>query len=194
MTPLEPRELPPSSSFSTPHVQAFHGARFFHQVLEQQTAEAWARTTDLGGTEEAMVQAFAPDALQRQALSEAVQVFAALAVEGAINLLGIIILGEEQFYRELGNMKQRDKLRTLLDLVGAAEVGHGLRVMASAKRLADARNRFVHPRPQEGAPHLGDIGRRSDLIGARAAMNDLKEFFAELQQCDHRYTVFFVLF
>jgi hypothetical protein len=73
---------------------------------------------DQGGTAEAMNQLAAEGALERQALSEAVQVFAGMAVESAVNLLGVMAIGEDQFLRRVERRPVRDKLSTLLRVIG----------------------------------------------------------------------------
>src|SRR5207302_193765 len=155
--------------FSTPHVPAMHGAEFFYQLLEAQTAEVFERAADKGGGEQAVIEAAAEDALPRQALSEAVQVFAAMAVEGAINLLGVMVLGEDAFIERLERKRHLDKLVAVLELSGASPERIEV-LLPIAQRLADARNAFVHPKAQEGRPRFEEHEeRRSDLKSAREA-------------------------
>src|SRR6266853_6544554 len=114
----KPRELPSRSGFSTPHVQALAGARYLLGQLEEQTAVVTARAAELraAGTNEDL--AYLDGALERQALSEAVQVLAAMTAEGAVNLLGVLVLGEDDFYSSLERRLILDKLAQLLSTVG----------------------------------------------------------------------------
>jgi hypothetical protein len=190
---LKARELPPSGSFSTPHIQAFQGAQFLIQLLETQTAATHRRALELGGDDDAFVRAAGDDALQRQALSEAVQVFCAMTVEGAVNLLGVLALGEESFRVRLERKPHLEKLMILLQAIDPTSKPRLELLLAVAKRLADARNSFVHPKSQEGEFRFSQGARRSDIVGAREAMADMRLFFEVLRQCNHRYAVFFNL-
>jgi hypothetical protein len=190
---LQRRELPLRNSFTVPHVQAFHGARYFMSLLESQTSAVHRRGAELGGGEEALEHAAEFDALERQALSEAVQVFAAMATEAAVNLLGVLTLGEETFLDRLERKPQLEKLRVLLDLLSPAARDQAAELLRVAKTLADARNAFAHPKSRETDLSADVSLRRGDVESAREAMADVLHFFKLLGAYDRTYATFFQL-
>jgi len=194
MSNLQLRALPSRAAFTTPHVQAFQGAQFLYHLLEQQVAAVYQRAADLGGDNEALIQAAVEGALQRQALSESVQVFCAMTVEAAVNLLGLISLGEEQFRSKVEHMSHVEKLRTLLRLINRNSTERVQLLLAIAKRLAKARNSFVHPKAHEGELRTNPASRRGDIEGARRAMDDMHQFLEVLREFDQQYGVFFNCF
>lgn len=185
------RELPSSSSFTTPHSQCRAGALYFLRILEQETILIEDAVEEAGGSEEALIRIYANGALERQALSEAVQVFACMALESAVNLLGVMALDPEQFIREMEKGPLRDKLATLLDAVTADHPDGDAELIQIAMRLAEARNDFVHPKPREGLPAPRSHTRRPDLRSARGAIADMERFLQLLTRRSSRYAVFF---
>jgi hypothetical protein len=198
MKPKKPdpelRELPSSSQFSAPHVQCRAGAIYLLDLLEEQTMLLDIAVDDEGGTEEAMFRLAAEGALERQALSEAVQVFAGMTIESAINLLGVMALGEEQFLRQVERRPPKEKLSTLLRVIENEDPSDDDELLAIVARLAGARNAFVHPKPQEGLPRPSQRERRPDLRSAREAVKDMGRFLELLQRRNRRYGLFFVAF
>lgn len=194
MLDLQLRALPSTGAFTTPHVQSFQGVQFFYQLLEQQVADVHRRAAELGGDNEALIRAAVEGALQRQALSEAVQVFCAMAVEAAVNLLGLLSLGEEQFRTQVEYKPHLEKLKILLRLIDRDSTERAQLLLAVAKRLANARKSFVHPKAREGEPRLSTDCRRGDVESARQAMSDVHQFFELLRECNQRYSVFFNFF
>jgi hypothetical protein len=175
MSDQKPRNLPARSSFSTPHVQSFKGSLYFLQLLEQQSAPP-----NIEGT------------LEQQALSEAVQVFAAMTIEGAVNLLGLLVLGEDVFYSTLERKPIREKLSDLLTtLGGVSEVVHN-DLLSLATNLSQPRNSFVHPKPQEGTPHPR-VGRGPSRPSARQAVDEARRFLEILRDITPLYRPFFLV-
>jgi hypothetical protein len=196
---LKARELPPTSGFTTPHAQAYAGAQFLCQELENWNARIHELIRVADGDITAITEAELSGALERQALSEAVQVMCAMTIEGAVNLLGVMVLGEQQFLDEFEAMGRQKglltKLKALVRLVRGTELKETEELFAAAQRLAAARNDFVHPKAQEGSPTWNrSSSRRSDLQSARAAIADVHRFFDALRALDPRYTLFFFLF
>jgi hypothetical protein len=190
---LQRRELPRRSSFTVPHIQAFRGAKYFLRLLESQTSTVRRHAAELGGSDEALEQAAEVDALERQALSEAVQVFAAMAAEAAVNLLGVLTLGEQSFLDHLEKKPHIEKLRVLLDLLSPTSTDQAEELLQVAKTLADARNAFAHPKSQEGDSLASVSLRRGDVESAREAMADVLHFFKLLGAYDRAYATFFRL-
>src|ERR1700674_4239754 len=174
MTKPDPqlRQLPARSEFSLPHAQCRVGAFYFLNILEDQIALLDIAVQEEGGTAEAMNRLAMKGALERQALSEAVQVFAAMTVESAVNLLGVLAMGEDQFLQQLEFCPLIEKLSTILRVIEGRTPNESDELLLLARRLADARNGFVHPKPQEGPPRHIQRERRGDLKSARAAVDD----------------------
>jgi hypothetical protein len=191
--PLEKRELPSRSSFSSPHIQSYRGAQFFWQLLEAQWAEVQRQAELAGGGDDALFEAAMPGALERQAISEAVQVFCAMTVEGATNLFGMLVLGEDQFVRELERRSAARKLKELVRLVDDREMANDDSLLLPVERLMAARHSYVHPKSQEGEWRQS-TGRRANLESARAAIQDVHLFFDALQALPLRYAGLIRLF
>lgn len=179
-------------SFTVPHMQAYRGARYFLRLLEEQTADVQRRWAEIGGGDEMLDFVADTNALERQALSEAVQVFCAMAVEAGVNLLGLLLLGEEAFAR-LPIKRQREKLPALLDIIDPSLTEQAEELLLLAKRLADARNEFVHPKAREGTLPGDAAPRRGDVESAREAMEDVHIFFKRLGEYDRSYATFFFI-
>jgi hypothetical protein len=167
------------------------GAFYFLNILEQQIAVLDNAVADEGGTPEAMNRLAAEGALERQAVSEAVQVFAAMTVESAANLLGVLAMGEEQFLRQLEFRPLLEKLSMILRVIEGRTPNEADELLVVARTLADARNSFVHPKPQEGPLRHVQRERRGDLRSARAAVDDMESFLELLRNRNHRYGLFF---
>jgi hypothetical protein len=196
MTKPDPhlRELRSNSSFSVPHAQCRVGALYFLNILEERTAILHLEADDQGGTSEVLDRLAAETALERQALSEAVQVFAGMTVESAVNLLGVLALGEDQFVHDLERRPLLEKLSTLLRVIEGNAPSDTDKMLVVAYRLAEARNAFVHPKAQEGPLRHVPRERRSDLASARAAIEDMEHFLELLRKRNHRYSIYFVRF
>ena len=191
---LARRELPSAGGFSLPHLQAHQGARYLltHLVAIEVAADAAAAERIKHGIDPTIARI--PGALDRQAISQAVQVFSAMTIEGAVNLLGVLLLGEKTFVEALERAPLLEKLGTLLDKLvppPAPELRQELEVLASG--LSHARNAFVHPKPQEGIPS-GSVGRPSNRSAAEQAFQECERFLTLLQQLDPEYRTFFLVF
>jgi hypothetical protein len=186
----KPRELPSSSSFSTPHVQSLAGARFLLRLLEEQTATVVARAADFHAAGQHEDLAYLDGALERQALSEAVQVLSAMAVEGAVNFLGVLVLGGEAFYRALERKPVQKKLRETLTTLGWTKEPEYSELMSLVDSLSQARNSFVHPKPQEGVPPARE-GRGPTFANARQSVAEAMRVLQLLQSVSHVYRLFF---
>ncbi len=192
--PLLARELPGAGSFSTPHTQSFAGAQFLYQQLANWDAQIQEQVALAGEDPDARFAAEISGSLERQALSEAVQILCAVTVEGAANLLGVLVLGEGQFMRRLEKARLTEKLKRVLRLLECNHTASYKMMIGCARRLSDARNGFVHPKPQEGRRRRNRTERRPDLRSAREAISDVHAFFGAIRSLDPRYSAFFWLF
>ena len=172
------REEPASSEYSAPHWQCFEGAKHLLKVLEDMCAAA-----DQKAATDPM--SLMDGAIERQAVSEAVQVFAAMAVEGAVNLYCLHIFGETAMTRRFLRLTVAKKLKHALPEATQNREEVLKQLAAIARELADARNKFVHPSPTERIPPV-TRGRRGDLESARTSVSDVVEFVRILRAADHR--------
>ena len=193
MVILVPRAWPDTIECSAPHLQCFAGAQLFIRLLELRTALVYERAEELGGDDAALERAAAVDALELQALSEGVQVFCAMTVESAINLLGVLVLGEEQFMSKIERAATDTKLRKLMHLLREDTPPGAAPMFVAVNRLTSARNSFVHPKPQEGKYRSSVEERRGDIESARAAMVDVQIVFAGMRDLHSRCGPFFML-
>jgi hypothetical protein len=183
------RELPPSGGYDVLHVQSLRGAIYLLGPLRRMHTEAHERAEKLGG-EHKLAEAALHHAMERQALSEAIQVLSAITCEAAVNLLGLLVLGEEQFHRTIERLPTQAKLRDLVDLVAETPVNDNAALFQSLRRLMDARNEFVHPKPSEG----GDVTPHRfppSVAAAEASVRLAITFLSELTKVNGRYSSFF---
>jgi hypothetical protein len=131
--------------------------------------------------------------MELQALSEGVQVFCAMTVESAINLLGVLVLGEDQFVSTIARASSSSKLRQLMPLLREQAPPSAALMLVAVERLASARNSFVHPKPQEGTYRSSVGERHCDIESARGAMTDVQNVFAGIGALHVRCVPFFIL-
>ena len=113
-----------------------------------------------------------------------------MTVEGAVNLLGILVLGQDDFYDSLERKPVRDKLSQLLSALGKTDESVQSQLLDLAGILSKPRNAFVHPKPIEGQPQPRQ-GRGPNLADARKAVDEATRFLGLLQQVSYRYRPFF---
>lgn len=165
--------------FHPPHVRCFVGAKLCRDQLAQLTVEAEAKLHS-AATEEEALKAMLDGELERQALSVGAQVFAAMTVEGALNLLCLLLFGQEVFYREQVRLSLKSKLSIALPDDLPERVERLAELERLCDRLAEPRHHFVHPKPYEGEQRVRGP-TESDLGSAVSAVADAKEFVELLQ-------------
>jgi hypothetical protein len=179
-------------SFTCPHIQAFDGANYLLEHLADMTraaTELVKQAEAQGGDPES-----APimDVMERQAVAEAVHVFCAITVEGAVNLQCVAMFDEHLFH-ELERRPVAEKLSRIFEFLpkrpSDALTGE---LLALAKDLYDARNDFVHPKPQKGSTE-GRPWRARNYQEAARAVDKTHRFLMLMVQLDHRNGAFFFL-
>lgn len=181
------RTLPDAGGYDTPHVQTLRGARYVLFDLRRLTAAAHERAAAAGGGPDALAIASLQDALERQALSEAVQVLSAMACEGAINLFGMLLVGEDEFYSKAERWRSDVKVSELVLLARGEPLQDNDRLLLIIRRLQSARNAFVHPKPKEGERAV-HYEFPPDLESAEAAFTLASEFIVLLGAVNTRYS------
>ncbi|HLQ76469.1 MAG TPA: hypothetical protein VK210_03895, partial [Terriglobia bacterium] len=120
-----------------------------------------------------------------QMYSRAVQVFACLAVEAFVNAYGYLRLGEEHFEQTFKKKRVgiSKKLNSILSEV-MEDVDNNPEIDLILRKLADRRNRIVHPKPEmkvlledgtkrETTKRLAPVDPKS----ATAALEEMERFF-----------------
>jgi hypothetical protein len=177
-------------SFTSPHIQAFDGACYLLEHLAGMTRTVHALVKEVeaqgGDPEGAMI----VDVMERQAVAEAVHVFCAITVEGAVNLQCVAMFDEHLFH-ELERRPVAEKLSRIFEFLPKrpSEELTG-ELLALAKDLYDARNDFVHPKPQKGSSE-GRPWRARNYQEAARAVASTHRFLMLMVQLDHRNGAFF---
>jgi hypothetical protein len=132
-----------ANGYLVPHYHCYRAAKHFRRSLYELGRQSGA------GVANPQLRDFLEQSVQFVALAESVQIFAALAVEGALNLCAIMAVGQTQFYG--GDLVYRRQRKVELIVAHATESDtiRDEELRALTKRVADARNYLVHPRPQE---------------------------------------------
>jgi len=118
---------------------------------------------------------------ERNHLSDSVRIYAALSVEGFLNLYGMMRLGETAFKEHIERLGLIPKVKQLLFVCDGVKVDGNHALVASLRNLADNRNALVHPKAYE----VDDIADVRPLPystvpkSARDALSEAVRFFAE---------------
>jgi hypothetical protein len=193
-----PRDLPLRGGFSVPHVSCIRAARLFLAQLEAAEARVPQEAERLRDHYGEFAEHVARHNLENQALSEAVQIFSAMAAESALNLYGVLALGEKRFRKEFERLATPKKVEKVLAWKRERPIAPDDEVRAISRRLAYARNDFVHPKPQEiGSDWSAAEGRssaRKDISAARRSLEDAIRFLHLLRTRDRDYYSFFEIY
>lgn len=114
-------------------------------------------------------------------LSDSVQIFAAMAVEGFLNFYGVVRLGEAQFNEHFEKLGLIPKLRELLRVCDGLPIPQDAPIVTALAALATARNIMVHPKTKEYPGYVPAEDRPSTPMPgtARAAVEAMDRFFRE---------------
>jgi hypothetical protein len=146
---LTPRELPEGGGFSVPHVECVRAARLFLTQLEAAEERIAPETEHHRARYGEFAEVVARQSLNTQPLSCAVQIFAAMAAESALNLYGVLALGEKKFRKSFERLHAHEKVELVLSWARERPIAPDDEVRTICSRLARARNDFVHPKPKE---------------------------------------------
>ena len=179
------RDQPVQGGYSAPHWQCFQGARHLLSILEATCREAEERAAMHRKDEGVWMLAMMDGAIERQALSEAVQVFAAMTVEGIANFYCIQFFGDAAVSKPFERLSVMEKLERALPTTVQDRDKALAKLSPIAERLAGTRNFYVHPKPSETTQDIA-TSRRGDLESAREAVKDVITFASTLRAADHR--------
>jgi len=118
---------------------------------------------------------------KRDQLSDSVQIFAAMAVEGFLNYYGVVRLGEAEFNSHFERLGLIPKLRTLLLVCDSLSISSNDALVHLLGRIADGRNALVHPKAKEYPGYVPSEQRPSVRIpgAARETVASMRAFFEQ---------------
>lgn len=197
-----PREMPKSGGFALPHRELFDDVQRLIGQLDEavkvgsELREAFTAT----GTE--ILPRLARADLEAQMYSRAIQVFAAMAAEAALNAYGLMWFGEADFERHFEWKNPTKKIKALARAVLKRELTVADEVVGLLDSLQRKRNAHVHLRAEEAA--LGSDGvlqlvtaghvPRRDPSGGLEAASELRRFLELFADLDGRTRSFFAIF
>jgi hypothetical protein len=120
-------------------------------------------------------------ARQRDRTSDTVRIYSAMAVEGFLNFYGVLRLGQAAFDDHFERLRLVPKLRALLLVCDALQIGQGDKLVVLLSKVAQARNALVHPKVREVQ---GPMHKPTSILVpevAREAVTDMEAFFEEFK-------------
>lgn len=211
MSGLPPREIRATGAITLPHRDLRREVYWLRDTLET-AARRPAPNQDVDSPEGPdLTYSFEP-IVWGQHYSRAVQVFALMVVEAALNAYGLLRFDEKTFEREVAYRGPVAKLKILLEAprpVGSAPGGRkssdtdtiapNEEIVQVVTRLAARRNALVHPAaelfvPDETGTFQVGTSRRSggtDLEAAHAAIADMERFLELLRRYDPGAAILF---
>jgi hypothetical protein len=119
--------------------------------------------------------------LERNMLSDTAIVFAAMAVEGFLNLYGVARLGEKVYIDHFERLGVVPKLRQLLLLCDCVEIAKNDPLVRLLESVAQHRNELVHPKAREAGVDgtAPERWKRPVLVAAEESVTAMQSFFTQ---------------
>ncbi len=196
----KPREMPTPGGFSLPHRELYDDTQRLLGQMRNAIRAAEERSATLRASGDEIRAQLALDDLEAQMYSRAIQVFAAMAAEAALNAYGLMWFGETDFERHFRwKNPVEKKLKALMRAVLGRELSSDDEIVRLLESLRRKRNAHVHPQAEESAFDAegvvrtvtkDDRPRLHPSAGCEAAqeVHRFLELFAAL---DRRTTFFF---
>lgn len=119
-------------------------------------------------------------AVRRDRASDAVRMYAPMAVEGYLNFYGVMRLGESVFNDHVERLGLISKLRLLLLMCDGIELTKADPLVKLLGKVAAGRNALVHPKAREVRDPLSREATSVQVPdAARDAVNDMEAYFDE---------------
>jgi hypothetical protein len=118
---------------------------------------------------------------QRDRASDSVRIYSAMAVEGFLNLYGVVRLGQSAFDEHFERLGLVPKLRVLLLVCDALQIGRDDQLVDLLSKLAEGRNALVHPKAREVPGPLAEPTKIRVPEVAREAVANMEAFFKEFE-------------
>lgn len=189
---LVPREILGPAGITALHRDLRREVYWLRDALETTVAQSPSADPTVGTPEDPDLPQ-AVNAQQRvQFYSRAVQVFALLTVEAALNTYGLLRFDEEAFERKAEKTGPATKVKILLEAATGAPLDADDEIVQIVDRLARRRNALVHPRAElylldgsgtyqaVSSPRPAPVDREAAL----AAIADMDRFLELLPQRD----------
>ena len=115
-------------------------------------------------------------------MSDSIALFAAIAVEAAINYYGVLRFGEDVYHDNFERLRVPEKLRIILLVCDDLELENGDSILRCANQVAQRRNRLAHSKAKDMSKPGTQVERVGPVIvdAAREAVADCDAFFDAL--------------
>jgi len=143
------RPIPNQGGFSLPYRELLANVQRFYVWLD--AAAATDSVVLSSETDAAAFRRGVAELMDRQMLSRAVQVFAGMTAESALNTYGLIRFGEATFERCFARRGPVWRLTEMAKHGAGRVLAKGDPLVCTLESLCEKRNRLVHPRAEEAA-------------------------------------------
>lgn len=118
---------------------------------------------------------------QRNRLSDSVRIYSAMAVEGFLNLYGVLRLGQEEFDNQFERLGLIPKAKMLLLVCDSISVKKSDPLLIALDAVAQSRNALVHPKSREFEIYsdLQPLPHSCIPDSARNSVQNMCRFFSE---------------
>jgi hypothetical protein len=138
----KPREMPTTGGFSLPHLELYDDTQRLLEQMRNAIRAAEERSATLRASGDEIRAPLALPGLEAQMYSRAIQVFASMAAEAALNAYGLMWFGETDFERHFRQKKPvENKLKALIRAVLGRELSNDdetVRLLVSLRSLNPA--------------------------------------------------------
>ena len=196
-----PRPLPQIGGFSLPHSELYRDVRRLLAQMELALTAAEQRSAVMKAAGDVEKAAIALADFDAQMYSRAVQVFAAMAAEAALNTYGLMWFGENDFKEHFERKAPTTKLKALVRAVLARELTKNDEIVRLLDSIAKKRNAHVHLHAEESRFDASGVHRpvttgcqpiRHPYAGRETAA-ELNRFLELFSALDSRTANFFVV-
>lgn len=187
-----PRLLPKIGGFSSLFVELRDGALRLREDLD---AAHSVMQADLSTSPPSDLP---PSVWDVKLYSTSVTIFAAAAIEAALNQYGLMRFGEEQFERHFAYAGPVKRLRRLAKFARGLDLADNDPLVAAVARLSQRRNELLHPRAVESTVDSQGVFRTPDAawntptkrVHADESIKDMEIFFSLFPQLDPETAMF----
>jgi hypothetical protein len=190
-TPLMPRSVPIGVGFGSRHSSIYMATRTLLEDVQRAEQEAFENVEETRRI--LKVDAVYRPTIKVQTYSAAVQVFAAMTAEAAIDMYAVMRFGEANIRNRFSPGGIVRRLKQLLQAGTGADLDDHAEILVLLRRLVEARNALVHPKSDEVL--YSDSGEQLthsvepffpgvDGDAARDAFRNLNEFYRIINTLD----------
>jgi hypothetical protein len=160
---------------------------YAHELLKEleqlceEVSSGWPINAGRAITNEAEHPELWKRAEHRDRTSDAVRVYAAMAIEGFLNLYGLVRLGQKVYDDHFERLALVPKLRSLLLLCDKLDVPKNDSLVLLLDQVAQSRNALVHPKAKEIVGEPSSHVRTSTKLPevAQESVKNMEAFFEQ---------------